>query len=106
MRLLERRGASDSDHPRTATHCHPLSETYCAAVLLCWYADAIVCMVLCHALCRVEQVAVWTDGAMSQAPWGAGGGNPELSTCSWFVPELLRWVNDGGEGREALASAQ
>jgi hypothetical protein len=57
-------------------------------------------------MCRVEQVAVWTDGAMSQAPWGAGGGNPELSTCSWFVPELLRWVNDGGDGREALASAQ
>ena len=22
----------------------------------------------------------------------AGGGNPELATCPWFVPELLRWV--------------
>jgi len=22
----------------------------------------------------------------------AGGGNPELTTCLWFVPELLRWV--------------
>jgi hypothetical protein len=45
---------------------------------------------------RVEQLAVWTDGAMSQAPWGAGGGNPGLSTCSWFVPELLRWTDGGG----------
>eukprot|EP01048_Picozoa_sp_COSAG05_P011670 COSAG05_NODE_1116_length_5825_cov_11.050304_4_plen_44_part_00 len=37
---------------------------------------------------------MWTDGAMSQSPWGPGGGNPGLSTCSWFVPELLRWANE------------
>ena len=44
----------------------------------------------------MEQVAVWTDGAMSQTPSGVPhGGNPELSTCGWFVPELLRWVNGG-----------
>ena len=40
----------------------------------------------------VRAVAVWTDGAMSQVQYGIpGGGNPALSTCAWFVPELLRW---------------
>ena len=53
----------------------------------------LIMSVFCHDLCRVEQVAVWTDGAMSQAPWGTDGGNPELTTCDWFVPELLLWVN-------------
>ena len=69
----------------------------CARALRCVRAHNPALMMtvsLCACvLCRVEQVAVWTDGAMSQAPWGPGGGNPELSTCGWFVPELLRWVN-------------
>ena len=71
---------------------------------MCFHVDNNVCTcVYGCGLCRVKQVAVWTDGAMSQQPWGHGGGNPGLSTCSWFVPELLRWANEDALPQAAIA---
>ena len=39
----------------------------------------------------VRSIAVWTDGAMSQIGPPVYMGNPNLTTCKWFLPELLRW---------------
>eukprot|EP01043_Picozoa_sp_COSAG02_P057745 COSAG02_NODE_7064_length_3201_cov_43.745003_3_plen_389_part_00 len=45
----------------------------------------------------ITSIAIWTDGAMSQLPYP--NGNPSLSTCNWFVPELWRWVQGDGHMR-------
>jgi hypothetical protein len=41
----------------------------------------------------ITSIAIWTDGAMNTRR-AYPNGNPSLSTCDWFIPELRRWVLD------------
>ena len=45
---------------------------------------------------QVDTIAIWTDGAMEVTrPYPMG--NPGLSTCDFFVPELRRWALHGSQ---------